>query len=153
MLVPQEPFRNSELSSVIKTVLTIPPIHLFKMSQADSVLSTVVPCELEPVIIPYTSLDSTTPNSLRDINRELEDADAVPAGVRITVEFDEDCPLAAQRISEDVREAIHVADFLDAGRVLLSVDKPDDCDAAENALRCCEERARREGVALQFESS
>jgi hypothetical protein len=86
--------------------------------------------DVTPVTVPATALESTAPESLRDLNYELASDGLSPARVTLAASFDEDCSFTTQDEAERVREVA--------------------CDQkAETALRA--EHARRGGVRLDVD--
>lgn len=104
-----------------------------------------------PVRIDAESLDSTAPDHLRELKRELGERDLVPAELAARVRFDRESSLAVQAAADRVREYVRAASFLGAARVTVGVDAVADEKAVESALRACAERAHREGVVLELE--
>lgn len=112
-----------------------------------------LPADATPVTIDVESLESTAPDHLRELKRELGERDLVPAELTATIRFDRESSLAIQSEADRVREFVRGAAFLGAARVTVTVDGAADEDAVESALRACAERARREGVVLAFEGA
>lgn len=121
----------------------------------ESDLRTVVdgcrPADATPVAIEAASLGSTAPGHLRDLKRELDAEDLVPAELTVESSFEEDCSLSTQREADRLREYVRAASFLGAGRVSVTVDAVADPEKVEPALSACAERARREGVSFDVE--
>lgn len=110
---------------------------------------TTQPCDLQPVIIPMDEINSTVPAELRRLKHQLETDEKTLAGVELEVEFEEH-PLEVQETTETIQEAIKTVDFLDAGRLIVTV-KGNNCSTVDDALSCCEERAERNGVTLDVQ--
>jgi sugar phosphate isomerase/epimerase len=104
-----------------------------------------------PVEVEAEGLDSTAPEYLRDLRRELSREGLYPAGLAVDATFDEDGTLAAQREADRLRGYVRAAAFLGAGSVTVRVHEVADESAARPALSACAERARREGIDLSVE--
>lgn len=117
----------------------------------ESSVASCRPSGLQPVTLPASALDSTAPDYLRDLRRELADSERTPAELTLSVAFDEDCSLATQETVERVREHIRAANRLGAGRVSVTVEAVADESKVAPALAAARERARREGVTLDVE--
>ena len=109
------------------------------------------PADVTPVNIDADALDSTAPEYLRDLKRELAEEDLQPAGLTVDACFDEDCSLATQEEIERVRGYVRAASFLGAARVTLRVDDVANEAKVRPAVDACAERARREGVTLELD--
>ena len=107
------------------------------------------PEDATPVSLAADDLESTAPEYLRDLKYELSRADLVVARIEVGACFDADCSLATQDEVDTVREYVRAAAFLGAGTVTVDVDEVANPEKVEPALEACEERARREGVALE----
>ncbi|MFC7177575.1 hypothetical protein [Halosegnis marinus] len=116
-----------------------------------SAVASCRPSGLQPVTLPASALDSTAPEYLRDLRRELADEDRTPAELTLAVAFDEDCSFATQETVERVRDHVRAAAQLGAGRVSVTVEAVADESKVEPALSAARERARREGVTLAVE--
>ena len=115
---------------------------------------TIAQCRPEnatPVSLAAGDLDSTAPEYLRDLKYELSQSDLVVARIKVGACFDADCSLATQDEADTIREYVRAAAFLGAGTVTVAVDEVANPEKVEPALEACEERARREGVALEIE--
>ncbi|WP_121823535.1 hypothetical protein [Halostella salina] len=106
---------------------------------------------VEPVSIPADTLDSTAPEYLRDLKRELSEEGLHPADLRIEACFDEDCSLATQEEIDRVRGYVRAAAFLGAARITVDFDEVADERKVRPALEACAERARRDGVTLSVD--
>lgn len=104
--------------------------------------------DLTPVALPAASVDSTAPEHLRELKRDLAAAGQVPAVVTATCCFDSDCSLATEAKADRLREYVRAAAMLGASRLEVTVEDVADRAATETALAACAERARREGVRL-----
>ncbi len=123
---------------------------------APDVERTIEYCETEdvtPVEIAAEGLDSTAPEYLRDLRRELTREGLYPAGLAVDATFDESGTLPAQREADRLRGYVRAAAFLGAGSVTVRVHEVADESAARPALSACAERARREGVEFEVEGS
>jgi sugar phosphate isomerase/epimerase len=111
------------------------------------------PEDVRPVRLEAAGLESTAPEYLRDLKRELASDGLYPAGLEVEVRFDEDCTLATQDEADRLRSYVRAAAFLGVGRVTVRVEEVADESKVEPALAACAERARREGVLLDVERS
>jgi len=107
--------------------------------------------DVTPVRLSAEGLDSTAPEYLRDLKRELNEQDLYPAGIEVDADFDEDCSIDTQREADRVRGYVRAASFLGAGRVTVRVAEVACEEKVQPALEACAERARREGLALEVE--
>jgi sugar phosphate isomerase/epimerase len=108
-------------------------------------------CRVEdatPVRLDADAISSTAPSELRELKRELDADDLVPARVVVDACFGEDCSLATQAEADRVREYVRAASFLGANTVTVAFDGVADESKVRPALAAVAERARREGVAL-----
>jgi sugar phosphate isomerase/epimerase len=115
---------------------------------------TIERCQPEnatPVTIHADALDSTARDHLRELKRELDAEDLVPARLAVDACFDADCSFATQDEVERVREYVRAASFLGASTVTVSFDGVADEAKVRPALEACAERARREGVTLELD--
>lgn len=108
------------------------------------------PEDATPVSLGADDLESTAPEYLRDLKYELSRSDLVVARIEVGACFDADCSLATQDEVDTVREYVRAAAFLGAGTLTVDVDEVANPEKVEPALDACEERARREGVALEI---
>ena len=108
--------------------------------------------DVTPVHIDADALDSTAPEYLRDLKRELAAEDLQPAGLRVDACFDEDCSLATQEEIDRVRSYVRAASFLGATRLTLRFDDVANEAKVRPAVDACAERARREGVTLELDA-
>lgn len=108
-------------------------------------------CRIEdatPVSLDADSITSTAPEDLRELKRELDADDLVPARVIVEARFGEDCSFATQSEADRVREYVRAASFLGASTVTVEFDTVADEAKVRPALAAVAERARREGVTL-----
>jgi sugar phosphate isomerase/epimerase len=110
------------------------------------------PADVTPVDIDAETLDSTAPEYLRDLKRELAEENFQPAGLTVDACFDEDCSLATQEEIERVRDYVRAASFLGAARLTLRFDDVANEAKVRPAVDACAERARREGVTLKLDA-
>jgi DNA-directed RNA polymerase specialized sigma24 family protein len=104
-----------------------------------------------PVRLDAATLDSTAPEYLRDLKRELGEAGCAPVELAASARFEDDCPFAAQSTADRVRNLVRAASLLGANRLALTVEDEEASDSAETALAACTERARKEGVHLEID--
>lgn len=109
------------------------------------------PADAEPVSIPADALESTAPDYLRGVKRDLEREGRVPAELTVEARFDDDCSFATQDEADRVREHVRAAALLGAGRVTVRVSAVASERKVRPALEACAERARREGVTLEVD--
>lgn len=124
------------------------------MSTTPAVDGTIERCRTEdatPVSIAADDLASTAPEHLRDLKYELADQDLVPARLTIEACFDEDCSLATQEEADRLREYVRAAAFLGVSTLTVSFDAIADDEKVRTAVAALDERARREGVALDVD--
>lgn len=109
------------------------------------------PADATSVTLDAAALESTAPEHLRTLKRELDAEDLVPAELTVETAFEEDCSLATQRVADRLREYVYAASFLGAGTLSVSVGEVADAGKVEPALSACAERAEREGVSFEVE--
>lgn len=109
------------------------------------------PADVEPVDLDARGIESTAPEYLRDLKRELNEQGLYPASLTVVACFAEDCSLETQREADRVRGYVRAASFLGAARVRVRVEEAADEEKVRPALSACRERARREGVTLEVE--
>jgi len=109
------------------------------------------PTNVEPVSLAADALDSTAPEYLRDLKRELADEGLHAADLRVEARFDDDCSLATQEEIDRVRGYVRAATFLGAARIADELDAVADEAKVRPALEACAERARRDGVSLSVD--
>lgn len=114
----------------------------------------VEPCRSEettPVRLDGDALESTATDYLRDLKADLAGERLVPARLTVRACFDEDCSLSTQEEAERIREHIRAASFLGAGTLTVSFENVASESKVRPALAACAERARRDGVTLEFD--
>ncbi|AGN02905.1 hypothetical protein L593_14855 [Salinarchaeum sp. Harcht-Bsk1] len=97
------------------------------------------------------SLESTSPEYLRDCRAGLVGEGLAPVELAVEARFDADSSLDTEAEADRIRGLIRAATFLGANRVVVRIDAASVPDAADTALRACAERARREGVGFEIE--
>jgi sugar phosphate isomerase/epimerase len=111
------------------------------------------PAEIEPVELSANDLETTAPDYLRELKRELAEEGYQPAELSVQGCFDEDCSLATQDEADRLRGFVRAASFLGAGNITVTVDEIGDAEKVRPALSALAERARREGVTLTVEGA
>ncbi|WP_248515636.1 hypothetical protein [Salinarchaeum laminariae] len=106
-----------------------------------------------PVRIDAASLDSTSPEHLRDLHAELAETGIAPVELVVDACFDEDCSIATETEANRIRGHVRAAVFLGANRLTVRIDDDELSDSARTALTACAERAQREGLSLDVEGS
>jgi len=109
------------------------------------------PEDVTPVGLDAEALESTAPEYLRDLKRELGKEGYVPTRLTLTACFNEDCSLRTQEEVDRIRGYIRAASFLGAASVTVEIGSVDDESKTRPALEACAERARREGVHLDID--
>ncbi len=104
-----------------------------------------------PVELDADALDSTATDYLRELKGDLAGERLVPARLTVEACFDEDCSISTQEEAERVRDYIRAASFLGAGRLTVSFEEVANEAKVRPALEACAERARRDGVTLEFD--
>jgi sugar phosphate isomerase/epimerase len=117
-------------------------------SDLDRVVESRRLADLTPIGLDAAALDSTAPEYLRDLKRELAEDDLVPARLVVDARFDEDCSLATQEEADRIRGYVRAASFLGAAELTVECSAVENSEKVRPALAACAERARREG--LQF---
>ncbi|SDR41946.1 TIM barrel protein [Natronobacterium texcoconense] len=107
--------------------------------------------DVTPVSIDAAALESTAPGYLRDLKRELAEANLSPTSLTINACFEEDCSLATQEEVDRIRSHVRAGAFLGVGSVVVSVDDVENPEKVRPALAACAERAQREGIVLELE--
>jgi sugar phosphate isomerase/epimerase len=110
------------------------------------------PEDAQPVRLDAEALESTAPEYLRDLKRELTAEGYVPSVLAVSVCFDTDCSLETQREVDRLREHVRAAAFIGAGTVAVECTEIADPGKVRPALSAAAERARREGVALELDA-
>ncbi|WP_115865262.1 hypothetical protein [Halorussus litoreus] len=121
------------------------------VTRSADVRTAIEGCRVEdatPVSLDADSIPSTAPEGLRELQRELDADDLVPARVVVDACFGEDCSFATQAEADRVREHVRAASFLGASTVTVEFDGVADEAKVRPALAAVAERARREGVNL-----
>ncbi|MDJ1433358.1 hypothetical protein [Halostagnicola sp. A-GB9-2] len=119
----------------------------------DQTIEQCQPEDITPVRLEAETVESTSPSYLRELKSELQENGLFPAGLTIEVSFDEDCSLITQREADRIREYVRAGSFLGVGSVHVSVDDVANPEKVRPALDACFERARRDGIALEIDSS
>jgi len=109
------------------------------------------PEDVDPVRLTAEGLDSTAPEYLRDLRRQLTEKGLYPAGIEVRAHFDEDCSIETQHEVDRVRGYVRAASFLGAGKVTVRVSEVVSEGKVRPALEACAERARREGLGFEVE--
>ncbi|WP_226041516.1 hypothetical protein [Natrinema sp. DC36] len=120
-------------------------------SSPESAIDRCQPADATPVALEATALESTAPEYLRDLKRELTADGLVPAELTVAACFDEDCSLATQDEVDRIRGYVRAGSFLGVGTVTVTVDDIADPAKVRPALAACAERADREGLAFELE--
>ena len=120
--------------------------------ELESTIDRCRPADATPVTLEAGTLESTTPEYLRDLKRELTDEGLVPARLAVDACFDENCSLATQEEIDRVRGYVRAGSFLGVGTVTIRVDDVADPEKVRPALAACAERADREGLAFELEA-
>lgn len=107
--------------------------------------------DVTPITLEAEGIESTAPEYLRDLRRELTAEGFYPAGVTVRARFAEDCSLETQREADRLRGYVRAAAFLGAGTLRVEVGDVADEGKVRPALSACRERARREGVNLEVD--
>ncbi|NHN40354.1 hypothetical protein G9C85_01715 [Halorubellus sp. JP-L1] len=110
------------------------------------------PEDVTPVRIEADTLESTAPEYLRDLKRELATEGYAPSALDIRACFDDDCSLATQDEADRIRGHVRAAAFLGASSVTVTCDSVPDAEKVRPALAACAERARREGLAFELDA-
>lgn len=109
--------------------------------------------DVTPIRLDASSLDSTAPAYLRDLQSQLAEDGLAPVELRVDACFDDDCPIETQSEADRVRGLVRAAAFVGANRVTVRLEGDEPTDAAETALEACAERARREGLSFAVEET
>ena len=111
------------------------------------------PADVTPVTLEAETLESTAPDYLRDLKRELTDEGLFPAELAVDACFEENCSLATQDEIDRVRGYVRAGSFLGVGTVTVRIDDIADPEKARPALAACAERAEREGLSLELDGA
>lgn len=110
------------------------------------------PADVTPVRLDATDLESTAPEYLRDLKRELTRNGLFPAGLTVESTFSEDCSLATQEEIDRIRGYVRAGAFLGVGAVTVECGDVANPAKVEPALEACAERAAREGISLELDA-
>jgi len=121
-------------------------------SDVDCAIDGCQQAEVTSVRLTADALDSTAPEYLRDLKRELAEEGYQPAELSVDGCFDADCSLATQEEVDRIRGYVRAASFLGAARLTISVDEVASEQKVRPALEACAERARREGVTVELDA-
>ena len=110
------------------------------------------PADVTPVVLEAAAVESTAPEYLRDLKRELNREGLYPARVTVEACFDEDCSLYTQEEADRIRGYVRAASFLGAGAVTIECESIANEQKVRPALAACGERARREGLAFELDA-
>jgi len=91
-------------------------------SSPESAIDRCQPADATPVALEATALESTAPEYLRELKRELTADGLVPAELTVAAYFDEDCSLATQEEVDRIRGYVRAGSFLGVGTVTVTVD-------------------------------
>lgn len=108
--------------------------------------------DVTPIRIDADTLESTAPEYLRDLKRELAGEGYAPSTVVVHARFEDDCSLATQEEADRIRSHVRAASFLGASGVTVTTDDVPDPTKVRPALSACAERARREGLAFELDA-
>jgi len=81
-------------------------------SSPESAIDRCQPADATPVALEATALESTAPEYLRELKRELTADGLVPAELTVAAYFDEDCSLATQEEVDRIRGYVRAGSFL-----------------------------------------
>jgi sugar phosphate isomerase/epimerase len=110
------------------------------------------PEDVTPVQIEAATLESTAPEYLRDLKRELAAEGYAPSSVIVRACFDDDCSIETQTEADRIRTHVRAASFLGAAGVTVTCDDVADPEKVRPALSACAERARREGLTFELDA-
>lgn len=110
------------------------------------------PEDVTPVRLEADALESTAPEYLRDLKRELNREGLFPARLTVSVCFDEDCSLRTQEEVDRIRSYVRAASFLGAGAITVECDSVADPEKVRPAIAACAERAEREGLTFDLDA-
>jgi len=110
------------------------------------------PEDVTAVRIDAATLESTAPDYLRDLKRELATEGYSPSTLVVDARFEEDCSLATQEEADRIRGQVRAACFLGASAVTVTCDDVSDPGKVRPALAACAERARREGLSFELDA-
>ena len=118
----------------------------------DSPVDRCRPADVTPVTLEASTLETTAPEYLRELKRELTGEGLFPAELTVEACFDEDCSLATQNEADRIREYVRAGAFLGVGTLTVSTDDIADARKVRPALAACAERADREGIELELDA-
>ncbi|MFC6953608.1 hypothetical protein [Halorubellus litoreus] len=110
------------------------------------------PEDVTPVQVDADTLESTAPEYLRDLKRELATEGYSPSTLAVRARFEDDCSLATQEEADRIRGHVRAAAFLGAASVRVTCESVPDAEKVRPALAACAERARREGLAFELDA-
>lgn len=110
------------------------------------------PEDVTPVQIDAATLESTAPEYLRDLKRELATEGYAASTLSVRARFEDDCSLATQDEADRIRGHVRAAAFLGAANVRVTVETVPDAEKVRPAIAACAERARREGLAFELDA-
>ncbi len=110
------------------------------------------PADITPVRLEAAALESTAPNYLRDLKRELNREGLAPAELTVSACFDEDCSLTTQTEVDRIRGLVRAGSFLGVSTVTVSCEEVANPAKVRPALAACAERADREGLGLELDA-
>jgi hypothetical protein len=110
------------------------------------------PENVTPVRLDAAALESTAPEYLRDLKRELATEGYSPSTLAVRARFDDDCSLATQDEADRIREHVRAAAFLGVSSLSVTCDDVANPEKVRPALAACAERARREGLAFELDA-
>lgn len=110
------------------------------------------PEDVTPVRLEAAALESTVPEYLRELKRELNREGLFPARLIVRARFEEDCSLRTQEEVDRIRGYVRAASFLGAGAVTVECETISDTEKVRPALAACAERADREGLTFDLDA-
>ncbi|MCU4742172.1 hypothetical protein OB955_00935 [Halobacteria archaeon AArc-m2/3/4] len=110
------------------------------------------PADITPVRLEAAALESTAPDYLRNLKRELNHEGLSPAGLTVNACFDEDCSLTTQEEVDRIRGFVRAGSFLGVATVTVSCEEIANPAKVRPALAACAERADREGLTLELDA-
>ncbi|WIV67178.1 hypothetical protein [Natrialbaceae archaeon AArc-T1-2] len=110
------------------------------------------PEDLTPIRLEASALESTAPDHLRALGRELNREGLVPARLVVNACFDADCSLRTQAEANRIRDYVRAASVLGAGTVTVDCETIANPQKVRPALAACAERAEREGLRFELDA-